>query len=122
MVDYFFDSYAVIEVIKGNLKYANYFEEIPAITIFNLVEVYWSALRDFNEEVADEIYEKFKPFVFEVSDEILREAVKFRYKNKKRDLSYADCIGYLYALKNNLVFLTGDKEFEDLRNVEFMKK
>jgi predicted nucleic acid-binding protein len=47
--------------------------------------------------------------------------MKFRKKNKKRNLSYADCIGYIYALKNNLIFLTGDKEFEDLKNVEFVK-
>ena len=122
MVDYFFDSYAAIEIIKGNPKYAKYFNEIVAITIFNLMEIYWAVLRDFDEKIADKIYEQFRLFVFDVEDDVLKEAVKFRYKNKKMDLSYADCIGYIYALRNHLVFLTGDKEFEKLKNVEFVKK
>jgi len=48
--------------------------------------------------------------------------MKFRKKNKKRNLSYTDCIGYVYATENDLIFLTGDKEFENLENVEFVKK
>ena len=47
--------------------------------------------------------------------------MKFKIKYKKQDLSYADCIGYIYAIKNNLLFLTGDKEFKDLKSVEFVK-
>ena len=48
--------------------------------------------------------------------------MKFRLKNKKMDLSYADCIGYIYACENNLKFLTGDEKFKDMDNVEFVKK
>ena len=78
---------------------------------------------NLNDEKADEVYSKYSQFVAEISDEILKEAIKFRkkvYKDKK--ISYVDAIGYTYALKNNLVFLTGDKEFENLKNVEFVKK
>jgi len=121
MVNYFFDSYAAIEIIKGNSIYSKYSNQEGAITIFNLAEIYWAVLRDFNEIIANNIYEKYKLFVVEIDDEILKEAIKFRIKHKKRDLSYADCIGYIYALKNDLVFLTGDKEFEKLKNVEFVK-
>lgn len=121
MVKYFFDSYAVIEVLRGSSNYARYSKEVVVITMFNLVETYWSALNNLSQEKANEIYKKYKECVVEVSDEIIKEAIKFRKENKKRDLSYADCIGYIYALRNSLIFLTGDKEFEGLKNVEFIK-
>ncbi len=122
MVEYFFDSYAVIELIDGNPRYAKYSNKSFAITIFNLAEIYWFAIREYGEKIADRIYEKFKIFVVDIDDEILKEAMKFKIKNKKKRLSYADCIGYVCTLKNNLIFLTGDKEFESLKNVEFVKK
>ncbi len=122
MVDYFFDGYAVIEIIKANPNYTKYIEEQIVFTIFNLTEIYWAVLRDFNEQKADEIYSEIKSFVIDITDDVLKDAVKFRHKHKKRELSYADCIGYVYALKNNLIFLTGDKEFQSLPNVEFISK
>jgi len=119
---YFWDSYAVIEVVKGNINYAPYRNEEIIITIFNLTEIYYSILRDFDKEKADEIYEKYYSSVIEVSEEIIKEAMEFKLENKGNRISYADAIGYIYAKRNNLVFLTGDKEFEDLENVEFVKK
>lgn len=121
MSRYFFDSYAVIEIITGNPSYARFINESQTITVFNLVEIYYSALNNLNESKAEIIYEKYSKCVVEISDDVLKEAIKFRKTNKKRNLSYADCIGYVYSLKNNLIFLTGDKEFENLDNVEFVK-
>ncbi|MBS3074534.1 hypothetical protein J4447_03720 [Candidatus Pacearchaeota archaeon] len=118
---YFFDSYALIEMYKGNSNYAQYVQEDVTITIFNLAEIYYSILNGFSESVADIIHEKYKNNVSKISEKILKTAMKFRKENKKKNLSYADCIGYIYALKNNLVFLTGDKEFEGMKNVEFVK-
>ncbi len=40
---------------------------------------------------------------------------------KKPRLSYVDCIGYVYAKHNNVPFLTGDREFAKMDNVEFVK-
>lgn len=121
MQDYFFDSYAIIEILSGNSNYITYLNERVVLTVFNLVEIYWFALHEYTEKESQTIYEKYRTSVAEMTDEILKEAVKFRKKYKKRDLSYADCIGYMYALKNNLKFLTGDKEFEHLKNVKFVK-
>ena len=120
-VRYFFDSYAVIEFIDGNSAYSRFTQAPVIITIFNLAEIYWVALREYSEEDANNIYEKYSQCVVEISDDVLKNAIKFRKKHKKNDLSYADCIGYMYALKNNLRFLTGDKEFKNLKNVEFVK-
>lgn len=122
MVKYFFDSYAIIEIVKGNPLYAKYVEEVVIITQFNLVDIYWSFFNDFGEEKAKELYAYFKECVVPVDDIVLQEAIKFRKENKKRDLSYADGIGYTYALQNGLLFLTGDKGFEKLPYVEFLRK
>lgn len=121
MVNFFFDSFAVVELIKGNSSYASYTKEPVLITLFNLAEIYWVALNDLGEEEADEIYIHYKQSVVEISDETLKDAIKFRKKYKKKDLSYTDCIGYVYALKNNMKFLTGDKAFEGMQNVEFVR-
>jgi predicted nucleic acid-binding protein len=118
---YFFDTYAVIELVSGSSFYARFVNETPTITIFNLAEIYYSAINNLDESGAEEIYEKYSCCVVHISDEILKEAMKFRKKNKKRNLSYTDCVGYIYAIKNNLIFLTGDKEFENLKNVKFVK-
>jgi hypothetical protein len=122
MVKYFFDSFAIIELIIGNPNYAKYIDEEATLTLFNLVEVYYSALNNLDEQKAEEIYNKYKEAVVEVEDNVLKEAIKFRKKHKKSDLSYTDCIGYIYALSNDLKFLTGDKQFKDLENVEFVPR
>ena len=119
---YFFDSYAIIEIVKENPKYTPYAEEDITLTLFNLAEIYWSILNDFNEEKADQIYSKLKEDCVEVDDETLKEAIKFRKEHKKQDLSYTDCIRYIYSKRNNLKFLTGDSKFEHLPFVEFVKK
>ena len=118
---YFWDSYAIIEAVSGNSNYAKFLGQEICITIFNLAEIYYSAINNLNEDKANEIYEKYSLFVAEISDEILKEAMKFRKENKKKNLSYTDCIGYVYAMKSNMVFLTGDKEFQGMKNVEFVK-
>ena len=122
-ISYFWDTYAIIELENGNPKYEMYSDYPVILTIFNLSEVYWVILNQFGEENADKVYDDYKVAVAEIDDETLKEAIKFRkkvYKNKK--ISYADAIGYVYALRNNLVFLTGDKEFKDMKNVEFVRK
>lgn len=59
--------------------------------------------------------------VADFDENVIIAANKFRFRNKSKELSTADCVGYAYALKNGLTFLTGDKEFEGLLNVEFVK-
>ena len=105
----------------GNSNYAKYIQEETTFTIFNLAEIYWSALNSIGEGKADEIYEKYKDSVVDVDENTLKEAMKFRKEHKKKNLSYTDCIGYVYAKRNEMKFLTGDKEFEAMGNVEFVK-
>ena len=60
-------------------------------------------------------------FSIYLGDDTIFDAMKFRLKRKNQNLSYADCIGYTLAGKHNLKFLTGDKEFKNMENVEFVQ-
>ena len=50
-----------------------------------------------------------------------KAAMKFRKQHKRKRLSYADCVGYVYAMRHGMMFLTGDKEFAAFDHVEFVK-
>jgi uncharacterized protein len=54
--------------------------------------------------------------------EYLRAAAMQRtYSQEKRKFSLIDCVGYSVAESLTIPFLTGDKEFEDLPNVVYVK-
>jgi len=118
---YFFDTYALIELIKGNPYYTKYSEEQVVIMQFNLVELYYSLISEFSKEMAKMIYLNFKECVRQIDDDTIFEAMDLRKKQNKKRLSYVDCIGYVYAKRNKIRFLTGDKQFENMPNVEFVK-
>jgi len=121
MVEYFWDSYAIIELVDGNKNYARFSQEPVFLSIFNLAEIYWSFIGEYSLDKADELYSQFKEAVIEIDDETMKEAIKFRKEHKKRDLSYTDCIGYIYAKRHKMKFLTGDNQFQDFDGVEFVK-
>lgn len=119
---YFFDTYAFFEIICGNPNYNKYKKEISIITTkLNLIELHYGLLKLYGEDTANFYLEKFKKFVKDFDDEIIKKANKFRLINKMKKLSYTDCIGYILSRKLNIPFLTGDKEFKDLEGVEFVK-
>jgi len=123
MKEYFFDTYAIIELIKGNPKY-EFVKDFTIITgVMNLAEVYYALLLEFNKkEKADAVINNLNLQLLNISSDAAIKGALFRYKNKKANFSYIDSVGYILALNNNLIFLTGDKEFENLENVEFVKK
>ena len=118
---YFFDTYALIEIAKNNPNYLNYAGDVVITTIFNLSELYYIILKEFGKERAKIVYHKFKECSDMISDDVIFEAMELRLRLKKKNLSYTDCIGYVYALKNNLKCLTGDKEFKSMNYVEFVQ-
>ena len=120
---YFLDTYAIIEFVNGNKKYAKYFKHNNITTKLCLMELYYKYLRDFGKKWAENIFTKFLVFVVDFDDETIKEAMEFRLKMRKKSkkLSYTDAIGYIVAKKNRIKFLTGDKEFKDLKNVKFVQ-
>ena len=118
MTKYFFDTYALVALAKSNPNYVKYSDEIVVTSIYNLVELYYIILKNFKEEKAKMIYRNLKDCITDVKDEVIFEAMNLKLKNKK--LSYVGCVGYIHSLKNNLLFLTGDREFKNMPKVEFV--
>jgi len=110
-----------MEIIRGNPNYLKYGENTFLTNTLNLSEIFYSLLKELSEENSKEIIKKLNLEFVEISEEIAIESSKFRFKHKNKKMSYADCIGYITALKYGIKFLTGDKEFENLANVEFVK-
>ncbi len=122
MKSYFFDTYAIIELIKGNQKYEFVKYQTIITSVMNIAEVYYALLLENSIEIVESIIKKLNMEFIVISPEIAVESAKLRYKYKKLSLSYIDCVGYVLALNNNLTFLTGDKDFKNLENVEFVPK
>lgn len=118
---YFFDSYAVIELSESSQPYEKYKEFEIVTSVLNIGEIYQTILMKKGKEAADNWFEKTNFKLLEITPEIIIEAVSFRHSNKKNDFSLPDAVGYKLSLKHNLKFLTGDRQFENLENVEFVK-
>ncbi len=119
---YFFDTYALIEIFSGNNKYKLYALKEGITTYFQLYELYYSLRRDYTEEEFNDFFDFVKTKCIALDFSWIKEASEFRLQNKVKQLSYADCLGYIAAKYHGLKFLTGDKEFKDLKNVEFVGK
>ena len=89
--------------------------------MLNIGEIYQIILRKKGKEAADNWFKGTNFKLLEITPEVIIEAVYFRYLNKKNDFSLPDAVGYILSIKHKLKFLTGDRQFEDLPNVEFVK-
>ena len=116
-----FDSYSLIELIKGNVNYKNYVNIKMVTTKLNLFEVCHFLIRDFGEEKAREYMKKYYDSIIDFDSEIVLTAAKFKLNRRKERLSMVDCIGYTLAKNLGIKFLTGDEKFKDLENVEYVK-
>lgn len=115
------DTYALIELLGGNPDYKPYLNHILLTTKFNLIELYYHFLQDYDKETADRYLNLYSKFVIPITYNSIRKGMEFKLKYKKESLSYVDCIGYALALELGIKFLTGDQKFENKDNVEFIK-
>jgi len=118
---YFFDSYACIEIILGNENYKKYIQAQMVFTKLNVYEVFLALLKKLGEKEANAFIEKTERNVVDFDKEVIKAAAKMRLHYNKNDVSMADCIGHIVAKKMNVKFLTGDREFEHMDNVEWVK-
>ncbi|MBM3898242.1 MAG: type II toxin-antitoxin system VapC family toxin [Thaumarchaeota archaeon] len=121
MTKYFYDSYAVIAYLNDRLDYRWYFEEHDGIlTMLNLMEVHYKILSIFGADSAKKVLDAFSKYLVHFNLEDLEESMKLRLKFNKEglNLSYADALGYYMAKKFRVKFLTGDRAFKGLPNVE----
>ncbi len=123
MNEYFYDSYAVISYLNGSKNYEKYFKGCIGITTYyNVMEVYYSVLKEEGEEKAMIVLKLLKTITFQPSYEDIPMVMVFRIKHSSKRYSYADCLGYAISLRLGLKFLTGDEGFKSLLNVEFVKE
>ena len=116
---FLYDTYAIIEIIKGNKNYENYADEDIVINNFIFAELCWNLIKEGYPN-PEEYLEEYTKFIASIKPSLIKKAMVFRYKNKKKNLSMTDCISYFQAEELGIKFLTGDKEFENLENVEFV--
>jgi uncharacterized protein len=125
MASYYYDSYAIIEFLDKNQKYKEYFTEHQGIlTVLHLMEVSYSLQKHFGFRSTAEHLEPFLPYLvtFDLFDIDAAMRLRLALEKKNRlNISYVDALGYYLAKKHRVLFLTGDKNFEDLENVKFVK-
>ena len=119
MVEYFADTYALIEIAKGNPNYQAYESADIVLTEWNLAEFYYALIRE--ERPARQQFDEFGKFVIKITMTSIIRAAHFKLQHKKERLSYPDCIGYMLALEQGMKFLTGDEKFKSLPNVEWVR-
>jgi hypothetical protein len=123
--DYFLDTYAMMEYVGGNRAYLKYFSSTSRLrtSILNLMELYFHTLRDAGELAADNTFAQFKQYIVPLTDEDVKNGMKFRLRSmsKRLDISYTDAVGYITSERLGTRFLTGDEAFKHLSNVEFVK-
>ena len=118
---YFYDTYALIEIIKANPAYRKYVDEGIALNKFVLTELTFSIMRDYSVDYARKCLDAYWPFIVEVSKDVMIKAMSMRIKERKRNLSMTDCVSYVMAKILGIKFLTGDEQFRNMENVEFVK-
>lgn|SRR3989338_7532102 len=115
------DTYALVEIHNENPKFRHLINQEFVVPNSIMAEFYGVLLRDYNEKTEEYIFKELKTFLITEDINILTKAVKFRKEHKKKNLSFFDCVGYIFAKENKMKFVTGDKEFENLPYVEFIK-
>ncbi len=118
---FFFDTYAIFEILNGNPAYNKFQDEVIRTSILNLGELYYGFLKEGKKEMLDVWMDIVKPDLIEFSPETMKKAMLFRYANKKKKFSMTDCVGYVLAQKSGVPFVTGDSAFQGFPNVEFVK-
>lgn len=120
MNSFVFGTYAITEIIKGNSNYKLYEHSDIIINNFIYAELCYNCFRK-GEGKINEVLDKYSKHIMSVKPEWIVEAMKFRLKWKDRNFSVTDCVSYIMAKNLGIKFLTGDKEFKDIENVEFVK-
>jgi len=118
---YFLDSYALIEIIRGNPQYQKFLHSSVITTQLNLFEVAYALLREGIPDVYP-IISRYASCIVGFQTDLIVAAASFRLCYKKKNLSMVDCIGYCLAKNFHIPFVTGDMQFRDMENVHFLPK
>lgn len=124
------DTYALYEwLVYNNQNYKKYFEEIDVsggfITELVLLEFYHHVFHERGKINADNLFDAItaKTEIVKLNDERIKKTGQKRSEmlKEKKKLSYTDCLNIVIAEEKNAKVLTGDKEFKEMENAEFVK-
>ena len=87
MTKYFLDTYAIVEIIKGNKNYEKFLDGEFFTSLLNLYELYYVMLRDYGQEAAKKYFFQFKDYIIRITDDYIFEASIFKLKHKKQRIS-----------------------------------
>jgi len=119
---FFFDTYALVEVLYGNENYRPYLEAEVVTTKLNLMEMHYHLLKEQGEEVADRYYDLNLRYAVDINDNDVKNGMRYELeKRKKWNISYVDAIGYIISKRMGIKFLTGYQAFQGIQNVEYVK-
>ncbi len=117
---FLYDTYALMELLGKNPDYGKYLDKDIIINDFIFAEFCYNLIKA-NEKKMHEYLSEIEPAIVRASVKIIKLAMEFKHKNKSKKLSMTDCISYIQAKELEIKFLTGDKQFENMENVEFVK-
>ncbi len=118
---FFFDTYALYGIALGQDNYRPYRGVGVVTTLMNLYELYYTLTREGHASLAEKFVEQLKDSCVSYSIEDVRAASRFRLQHKNKNMSYVDALGYTLSVKHDLLFLTGDKAFEHIDHVRYVK-
>jgi len=117
---YFADTYALIEILRGNPEYRKYSDIVTGEG--NLWELGYVLVRNFGEEKARGILATVRSSVPVITPSVDDIVVAGRLLlDNGHKFSLTDALGYAIALNRGLKYLTGDVVFMDLDNVEWVE-
>ena len=117
---YVFDTYALIEIIKGNQNFKRFEQATVIINPFIFAEICYYLLK-IDSAKALEAARIYRKHISLTSPKQIFDAMVMRLKHKKNNLSTADCVSYIQAQSRGVPFLTGDGGLEGMPGVEFVK-
>ena len=118
---HYFDTYALIQIAKGDKNYLPFTKTSIVTTLLNLYELHYILSKEKNEQLAEKFFDRLLPFCVDFSSEDIKTASKFRLEHQKKSLSYVDALGYVISLRLGMPFLTGDDAFTNFPGVLFIK-
>ena len=94
---YFFDTYAFYEIIVGNPSYVEFTKDVKIVTTqLNLMELYYQLLSLYDKQTALGFFNRYWEFAVPVNNDIVIEAMDFRYviSNRKKQILVLSNFGY----------------------------
>ncbi len=123
MVKYYWDTYAIVLLLEGDGRISKYIDEEGITSTLNVMELCVYLLRNDLpcRKIVKEILSGFS-LIYQFPVDVVTEAARLKDKKRRegKKWSYTDAMGYILALRTGSIFLTGDREFEGEKNVEFL--